>query len=279
MLDILQYLRPPIVAAVLYAVLGGYFWLTRWPRSGKPIDPAPMQALERMLIAIPLFFHGLSLYGAVFSDGGLRFSFSLAISLTLWLTALIYWLDGFRSHMNGMQPIVLPLAALSAVFPVFFAQTHEIVHTNAWGFKLHFLTAMLAYSLCALSALHAVFMGVIERQLHHKFLTSRQTGLPSILSMETLLFRMIGLAFLLLTLAVISGLLFSEEIFGRALVFNHKTFFALISWGVFAVLLFGHRFYGWRGRTAIRWTLAGFFLLVLAYIGSRFVLEVLLGRI
>ncbi len=279
MTDILLHLLPSIAAAVFYAGLGVHFWLTRWHCGGKPLDPRPMRAWERAAIAMALIFHGFSLHKIFPESGSLSFSFSLAVSLMLWLAVSIYWLESFRSRMDGIQPIVLPLAAGSVLLPAFFPLTHEIAHAGAWGFKLHFLAAMLAYSLFTLSALHAVFMGMIERQLHHKLVDTRQTRLPSILSMEKLLFRMIGMGFSLLTLALISGLLFSETILGKALVFDHKTVFAFVSWGVFAALLFGRHRYGWRGRVALRWTLAGFFLLILAYIGSRFVLEVLLGRI
>jgi ABC-type uncharacterized transport system permease subunit len=97
--------------------------------------------------------------------------------------------------------------------------------------------------------------------------------------MEALLFRMIVIAFFLLTVALGSGVIFSEAIFGKAMALDHKTLFAFASWGIFAALLIGRRIYGWRGRIALRWTLTGFLFLLLAYIGSRFVSEVLLGRI
>ncbi len=276
--DILLHLLPLIVASLLYAGLGGHFWFTRWHESGRSLKPLPMQNWERFAIALALVFQAVGVHAGLFGSGGLRFSFSFAASLMLWLAVLLYWLESFRSRMDGMQPMVLPLAALAAILPVFFPQTHEIAHADAWGFKLHFLTAMLAYSLFTLSALHALFMGFVEHKLHRKSFNSQQSSLPSILSMETLLFRMIGIAFFLLTLTLISGLFFSEQIFGKALVFDHKTVFAFASWGIFAALLFGRYRYGWRGRIALRWTLAGFLLLFLAYIGSRFVSEVLLGR-
>ena len=278
MSDILLHLLPHIAAALLYAGLGVHFWHTRW-HDTEALTPFPMQAWERGAIAVALALQGIGLYEELFATGNLRFSFSLALSLTLWLAVLIYWLESFRSRMDGMQPMVLPLAALASIFPALFPQTHEIAHANALGFKTHFLTAMLAYSLFTLSALHALFMGFIEHKLHHKSINTRRFSFPSILSMETLLFRMIGIAFSLLTLTLISGVLFSEKIFGKAFVLDHKTVFALASWGIFAALLFGRHTYGWRGRVAQRWTLAGFLLLFLAYIGSRFVSEVLLGRI
>jgi ABC-type uncharacterized transport system permease subunit len=96
--------------------------------------------------------------------------------------------------------------------------------------------------------------------------------------MEALLFRLIGIAFVLLTLTVTSGVVFSETLFGQAFRLDHKTVFAIISWLLFGALLIGRRVWGWRGRVALRWTLAGFSTLLLAYVGSRFVVEVVLER-
>jgi ABC-type uncharacterized transport system permease subunit len=96
--------------------------------------------------------------------------------------------------------------------------------------------------------------------------------------MEAMLFRILWTGFVLLTLTLVTGVLFSEELFGKAAKFNHKTVFGFASWLIFAALLGGRYAYGWRGRVAVRWTLAGFFTLVLAYIGSKFVLQVILGR-
>ena len=279
MLDILLHLLPSIVASLIYAGLGFHFWNTRWRETGKAHDPLQMQRWESLMILSALALHGGGLYYGLFSSVGMRFSFSLALSLILWLAVLIYWLESFRSRMDGLQPMVLPLAAFCAILPIAFPQVHVVAHAKAWGFKLHFLAAMLAYSLFTLSALHAVFMGFVERKLHHRELSKHLASLPPILTMEALLFRMIGIAFSLLTVALASGLIFSEALFGKALAFDHKTLFAFASWGIFAALLVGRRAYGWRGRIALRWTLAGFLLLFLAYIGSRFVSEVLLGRV
>lgn len=277
--DILLHLLPHIASSLLYAALGYHFWHTRWRKTDKPLNPLPMQPWERLAIFIALALQGVGLYSGLFSAGGMRFSFSFALSLMIWLAVLIYWLEGFHSRMDGLQPMVLPLAALCSASPVLFPQVHVIAHADSWGFKLHFLAAMLAYSLFTLSALHAVFMGFVERKLHQKALNKHFSSLPPILAMEALLFRMIVIAFSLLTVALGSGVMFSEAIFGKALVLDHKTLFAFASWGIFAALLIGRHAYGWRGRIALRWTLSGFLVLLLAYIGSRFVSEVLLGRI
>ncbi len=279
MADILLQLLPHVVSSLLYAALGLHFWHTRWRETDRPLVTLPMQPWERAAIFAALVVQGYGLYEGLFSAGGMRFSFSFALSLMLWLAVLIYWLESFRSRMDGLQPMVLPLAALSAAAPALFPQLRVVAHAGAWGFQLHFLTAMLAYSLFTLSALHAVFMGFAERKLHQRAITKSLTSLPPILTMEALMFRMISVAFGLLTVALVSGVMFSEAIFGKAMVLDHKTLFAFASWGIFAALLIGRQVYGWRGRVALRWTLAGFMVLLLAYIGSRFVAEVLLGRL
>jgi ABC-type uncharacterized transport system permease subunit len=279
MSDILLHLFPHVVSSLIYAALGIYFWHTRWRETDQPLVTLPMQPWERAAILGALIVQGVGLYQGLFSAGGMRFSFSFALSLMLWLAVLIYWLESFRSRMDGLQPMVLPLAALSAAAPALFPQLRVVAHAGAWGFQLHFLTAMLAYSLFTLSALHAVFMGFAERKLHQRAVSRSLGSLPPILTMEALLFRMIFVAFSLLTVALASGVMFSEAIFGKVVVLDHKTLFAFASWAIFAALLIGRRVYGWRGRIALRWTLAGFMVLLLAYIGSRFVAEVLLGRL
>jgi len=162
--------------------------------------------------------------------------------------------------------------------PSIFPGQHLLANADSLQFRAHFLIAMLAYSLFTLAALHAMLMAFAEKQLHRGRLTPLLAGLPPLLTMETLLFRLIHVAFALLTLTLASGILFSESLFGKALTFNHKTVFAILSWFIFAHLLAGRHFRGWRGRKALRWTLAGFVALLLAYVGSRFVLEVILGR-
>jgi len=276
MSDILLQLPYPIVAALLYAVLGYHFWNTRWRETDKPHIALPMQPWERAAITGALLVHGTGLYLELFGYGGMRFSFSLALSLMLWLAVLIHLLESFHARMDGLQPMVMPLAAICAFLPALFADAHELTHARALGFKLHFLAAMLAYSLFTLAALHAVFIGFAERQLHRRAMTRGLGSLPPILTMEAILFHMIAVAFVLLTFALGSGLFFSEEIFGQAFAFDHKTIFAFASWGIFAALLVGRHFYGWRGRLTLRWTLIGFGMLLLAYIGSRFVADVLI---
>ena len=279
MSDILLHLLPPIASCLFYAALGLHFWHTRWHETDKPLTPLPMRPWERTSILFALLIQGVGLYEGVFSAGVMQFSFSYALSLMLWLAVLIYWLESYNKRMDGLQPLVLPLAALCSALPLLFPKVHVIPHANAWNFKLHFLAAMLAYSFVTLSALHAVFMGFIEHKLHHRTFNKQLASLPPLLTLENILFRLIIIAFVLLTVALGSGMMFSETTLGKAIPFDHKTLFAFAAWGIFAALLVGRRIYGWRGQIALHWTLAGFLLLLLAYIGSRFVSEIILGRI
>ena len=275
--DILLQLLPAIAPALLYAVLGFYFWHSRWRNA--PSSEKAMQPWEQQAIGLALLLHGADIYTDMFSSGGMRFSFSLALSLMLWLAVLIHWLENFRVRLDALQPLILPFAAICTAFPLFFPQMRVIAYTDALVFRLHFIAAMLAYSLFTLAALYAVLMSIVERKLHQNALNSSLARLPPLLAMEGLLFHLIFLAFILLTLVLGSGILFSEEIFGKPLIFDHKTLFGVASWLVFAALLLGRRIYGWRGRIALRWTITGFVFLLLAYVGSRFVTEVLLGRV
>ena len=285
MSDILLY----ALTALLYAALGLYFWRTRWSVGGAAARAdagAGLVAWERLAILAPLLLHSYLLYASLFAAAELHFGFSQALSVTLWLTVLIYWVESLIYDVKGMHALVLPLAAVCALLPAFFSGPQMPGYTQTFVFRVHLLVAMLAYSLFTIAALHATLMTVLERRLHGgKYATSGESlagpwaSLPPLMTLETLLFRILTLGFVLLSLTLASGFVFSEELFGKAARLNHKTVFGVISWMIFAALLIGRYSWGWRGRSALRWTLAGFAALLLAYVGSMFVLEVILGRV
>ncbi len=280
MSDILLY----AVTSLLYAALGWHFWHTRW-RAGAQAEAAAEEAAtgiaswERLAILAPFMLHSYLLYASLVARAELRFGFSQALSVTLWLTVLIYWLESLIYNVKGMQALVLPLAAVCTLLPAFFSGPEMPAYTRTFVFRMHLLVAMLAYSLFTIAALHATLMTLLERRLHAGTLAGPLASLPPLMTLETLLFRILALGFVLLSLTLGSGFVFSEELFGQAARFNHKTVFGVISWIIFAALLVGRYGWGWRGRTALRWTLAGFAALLLAYVGSMFVLQVILGRV
>jgi ABC-type uncharacterized transport system permease subunit len=263
-----------LIAFASYGVLAAYFWRAQSRGEGDKVSRGAMGHL----VLIPLALHGYLLTRDVLGGGGFNLSMTNALSLIIWLTLLVYSVARFFYPIGGLQTLVLPLAAVTVLLPELFPSAHQLANTGLFAFKAHVAAAMLAYSLFTIAVLHAVLISQVEKRLHHAALPRILQNLPPLLTMETLLFRMIGIGFVLLTLTLLSGAVFSEEIFGKAWQFNHKALFGIVSWLVFAVLLWGHRFYGWRGRIAVRWTVSGFVFLLLAYLGSKFVLEVLLHR-
>lgn len=266
-----------LIAASLYAGLGIRFWRVclASPTGGQR---QCMSSRERLLLLLALASHGLSLHGALFAGSTMQFGFGPAVSLMIWLAVCFYWIETLYARLDGLHAVVLPAGVIGSLLPLVAPGQHVLTNAGSPAFRAHFIVAMLAYSLFTLAALHAMLMAVAQRQLHHGRLSRTFASLPPLLTMEALLFRLIGVAFALLTLTLASGVVFSEALFGRAFQLDHKTLFAFVSWLLFGALLFGRRVWGWRGRVALRWTLAGFTALLLAYVGSRFVLEILLGR-
>ncbi len=277
MMSMNQTILPHVVCAALYAALAFYFWRRHW--SGvDAAEPESRRGLEHAALLVPFALHTWLLSGSMFGVAGLYLGVGNALSLILWLTVLIYGLGSLFYRLDGLHALVMPAAAVAVLLPVVFPSAHALANTETLAFKAHLLISMAAYSLFTIASLHVMLMAIIERRLHAGTLPPALANMPPLLTMETLLFRIIAAGFVLLTLTIASGVLFSEELFGKPARFSHKTVFGALSWLIFGALLGGRMIYGWRGRTAVRWTLAGFLTLVLAYIGSKFVLEVILGR-
>jgi ABC-type uncharacterized transport system permease subunit len=266
------------LAAAAYSGLGVHFWLSRWRGAALHEPVRGLTAAERGMMLVALAIHALSLGHEIFNGGAMHFSFSISLSLMLWLAVTMYWIESFYARLEGLQILTMPVAAVCVLMPALFPGEHLLANADSLAFRAHFMMAMLAYSLFTLAALHAMLMAAAEKRLHKGRLSRALANLPPLLTMETLLFRQIHIGFVLLTATLVSGIFFSEALFGKPLTFTHKTIFAIVSWIIFAALLGGRHLRGWRGRPALRWTLAGFIALLLAYVGSRFVLEVLLGR-
>jgi ABC-type uncharacterized transport system permease subunit len=263
---------PYLVVAFIYLAVAVDFW-----RTAKSNNKEQSLKLHSTMITLALVLHGGLLYQGVFSSG-FNLGFFNALSAIFWLTVLIYWLADLTHQLTSLQAFVLPPAALVALLPAFFTTDHFLPTTANPIFLTHIAIALLAYSLFTFAALHALLMAVAERSLHHQTTWIKLPDFPPLMVMETLLFRVISVGFVLLSLTLLSGMIFSEEIFGKAAQFNHKTIFSIASWLIYACLLFGRYRYGWRGIKAIRWTLGGFLMLLLAYVGTRFILQVILGR-
>ena len=220
--------------------------------------------------------HAMILAQTVFQPTGLNLGFFNALSFTGWLINVVLLAAAMVRPVENLGIVALPFGALTLILGLSFATERIVADPGQWPLELHILIAILAYSLLALAAAQAALLAVQDRRLRRRQPGGFLRGIPPLTAMESLLFQMIGAGFVLLSITLFSGLLFLKDIFAQHLI--HKVVLSFIAWGVFGVLLWGRWRFGWRGRTAIRWTLSGFTFLVLAYFGSKLVLELILQR-
>ena len=241
---------------------------------------APVLSLGKTAVLLPGFLaiavHAFTLEQGMISPIGINLGFFNALSLIAAFIALFTLASALRHPVEMLGILVLPLAALSIAIDQSTNSSHLLPPGSSYGLIFHVLTSLIAYSVLALAAMHAIALSVQNSYLH-----SHQPGgiirlLPPLKTMESLLFETIVIGFIFLSISLGSGLMFLENMFAQHLA--HKTVLSILAWCVFAILLLGRWWLGWRGRTAIRWTLGGFLSLMLAYFGSKFVLEIILGH-
>ncbi len=206
--------------------------------------------------------------------GGTDLHFFSALSLVGLGMAVLTLLVGARGRMATLGVVVFPIAA--ATLGGYAGYGHHLVDEMDAGVQLHAWCAVLAYATLAVAALLAIMLWLQESALRRRDFHAWLRVLPPLTELETLLFRTIGAGFVLLTATLLTGLLFVDDLFAQHLV--HKTVLSVLSWLAFGALLFGRWRHGWRGAVAVRWTLAAMALLVLAFFGSKFVLELVLHR-
>jgi len=208
------------------------------------------------------------------ASGGADMHFFAALSLVGLGMAVLTTLYGAGGRTAALGVVVFPLATASLLG--YAAYGHRIVEPLGWRLQLHAWCALLAYATLAIAALLALMLWAQERALRrHEFHRWLRT-LPPLTELESLLFRTIAVGFVLLSATLLTGIVFVENLFAQHLV--HKTVLSVLSWLLFGGLLLGRWRRGWRGTTAVRWTLVAMALLVLAFFGSKFVLELVLHR-
>jgi ABC-type uncharacterized transport system permease subunit len=209
------------------------------------------------------------------TGGTLDLHFFSALSLVGLGMAALTTLYGGNVRMAALGVIVFPLAAASAL--AYAARGHVAANPLDWRLQLHAWCALLAYATLGIAAVLAVLLWAQERALRRREFHGWLRALPPLTELESLLFRTIAVGFALLTATLLTGVLFVENLFAQHLV--HKTVLSVLSWLAFGALLLGRWRRGWRGATAVRWTLGAMALLMLAFFGSQFVLEMVLKRV
>lgn len=224
---------------------------------------------------LAVFLHMLVLIDHIFTEEGINLGVFNAISLVTWFISTILIISAIKRPTENLGIITFPGTGLAIALANTFTTSH-ITDTLNTPIEIHILISIAAYSLLSIAAVQAILLTIQDRHLRNKHPGGFIRALPPLQTMERLLFQMIGAGFVLQCLSLLTGFIFLESMFAQHLA--HKTVLSLIAWAVFATLLWGRWKFGWRGKTAIRWTLSGFGFLALAYIGSKIVLEVILNK-
>lgn len=215
---------------------------------------------------------------SLFHEGSLRIGVTEAASLFTWQAALVLYLFSLREPVAINGTVLYPLAALFLLWAVIEPSPVGQVALRDWQVSVHVLLSLLSAGMLTVAAVQAMALALQDRLLHgHGHGTaSAASRMPPLQTMERLLFELVAVGFVLLSLTLLSGLWFVHDWMAQHLA--HKTVLSITAWLIFGVLLWGRWHYGWRGRTAIRWALGGYAMLILAYFGTKFILEQLLGK-
>lgn len=247
---------------------------------GSDFISAPTSASQRFRIAGLGWIGALLHFGSV-SDmcdraGNVDFNFFTTSSLAALSIVVVLLLASLARPVDKLGIVIFPVASLIVLLEINLHEPAHVLKSYSWQMTTHILVSMLSYSFLNIAALQALLVAVQDWNLHNRHATGFIRSLPPLQTMEKLLFQLIGTGFVLLSISLLTGLLFVEDLFAQHLV--HKTALSILAWIVFGILLVGRTRWGWRGQTAIRWTLGGFLSLMLAYFGSKLVLELILNR-
>jgi ABC-type uncharacterized transport system permease subunit len=272
---------------LLHVVVAALYALAAWALWPKQVSAAPGSRVEArgasnawtaLLVPAALLLHAWMAGNEFATPDGLDLSLPNAVSIVAALVALVAWSAGLLKTLPAIGTVVLPVAAVASLLPAFVANPHRSPYAGEPWAALHIAVALISYSLFLVAALQALLLMSLEKRLRRHLPDPAANGVPPLLTLERFLFRLVTVGFVLLTLTLASGMLFSEQIFGKPMLFTHRNVFSVLGWATFGALLWGRWRYGWRGRVALRWIVAGTVFVFLAYLGEKFVLEVLLRR-
>lgn len=263
-----------VIAALAYLVCGvGIVKVLNTPEAAAP-------AWLRAVGFAGFAAHAAGVLTEMFASDIIRFGFGMAVSALLCIAVVIVLVESLIHRTNGLTGIVIIVSAVGAALPVLFQG--EIYPSDQWTilFRIHLLVALAAYSFMTIAVVQAILLMRMERAMSNP-VSINQNGLlsnmPSLLAMERILFRIVACGFVCLTLVLILGALATHEAHGTYFVLEHKTILTWLSWLVFAVLLAGRRFLGWRKKKALALFWAGIAFLAVAYLVYRFVLDALIA--
>lgn len=232
----------------------------------------PHSMTVALLVSFALIIQAFE-FGNFWNGEGVVFGLANSTSFVAWLIAIMLFVSSISKPVHALGIIVYPLVAIALLFSTSFPDTADKV--VSLSIASHVFLSITAYALLTLAVCQSVLLKIQENHLHAHNINGFINKLPPLQTMEHLLFQSIRAGFALLTLSLATGFFFIEDIFAQHLL--HKTVLSIIAWLIFLVLVFGRGFFGWRGRQSIVATQIGFAILVLAYFGSKFVLERLIA--
>ena len=253
----------------LSAVL--FYLASAWTQNRTPAQQASKSAYSLSLVAWLL--QSLHLYLGLFTQVGLLLDLGATLSLTGWAVIGVILISSIRNPVANLLIFAAPIAAAAIVVDTVSVPAFE-GRQFSLGILGHIFTSILAYALFAVAACQAVLLIYQNRHLKRNQPSPLVASLPPLQTMESLLFEVLATGQILLSIALLTGFLFLDDLWAQHVA--HKTILSLVAWFIFTILLYGHYRLGWRGRTAIRWTLWGFGNLALAFFGTKIVLELLL---
>ncbi|VUD56699.1 Inner membrane protein YpjD [Thalassocella blandensis] len=227
------------------------------------------------LMATCLCMHGISTYLSLFDSKGLHLGLLKVTSLFFFVINLLVTVSSLKKPLHSLFLVLLPLTIIGLLTSQAF--DGPIISGSDITPELiaHILLSILAYSLLAIASFQAMFLAYQSKQLKNKHFSGIMGIMPPLQTMETLMFELVWTGFIFLTLSILTGVIFIEDMLAQKL--THKTVFSIISWVIYAILLGGRHRLGWRGAVAIRYVLGGFAALMLAYFGTKIVLEFILA--
>lgn len=262
-----------ICAMILYIAAAGILALRL---SKQAVSDKVKKGTPVTLALLATALHAIVLYQGFFAPEGINFGFYNAVSLLSWLIALTLVITAYSKPVENLGILIFPLAVLAISLALFFPSEHFLSPEDVTILEAHILISIIAYSFLSIAAVQAILLAIQDKHLHSKRPGGFIRALPPLQTMETLMFQMIGMGFIMQSFSLVSGFIFLENMFVQHLA--HKTILSIVAWIIFAILLWGRWRFGWRGKVAIRWTLGGFASLLLAYLGSKMVMEIMLGR-
>ncbi|MFE8072639.1 cytochrome c biogenesis protein CcsA [Marinobacteraceae bacterium S3BR75-40.1] len=234
----------------------------------------PQRKLNLLLGSLAVISHGALTWTMIWQNHALHLGFFPTSVLIAALIVAFLVILAWRRPVHNLFLVAYPLAIVVIIAGLIFHAPPDVYKKVSVGLLAHITLSVTAYSLFSLAAFQAALLLLQDHQLRTNYNSLLIRNLPPLQTMESLLFDLVWSGLILLTLAIVSGALFMEDMFAQHLV--HKTVFSLLAWVVFAGLLAGRQIKGWRGATASRWTLSGCALLMLGFYGSKLVLELIL---